>query len=75
MLIKLGGDFEKSEGLGSEVDHNLAQVVDAGITQPIDRKLATSLCKKQLRLANCTTLLVPKLNKEIWTTSSLLKKY
>ena len=73
MLIKLGGDCEKSEGLGTEVDHNLAQVVDAGITQPIDRKLATSLCKKQLRPANCTTLLVPKLNKEIWTTSSLLK--
>ena len=73
MLIKLGGDFEKSEGLGTEVDHNLAQVVDAGITQPIDRKLATSLCEKQLRPANCTTLLVPKLNKEIWTSSSLFK--
>ena len=70
MLIKLGGDFEKSEGLGSKVDHNLAQVVDAGITQHIDRKLATSLCEKQLRPANCTTLLVPNLNKEIWTSSS-----
>ena len=73
MLLQMGGDFKKLESTGPKVDENLAEVVNAGISQPIDRKIASALCEKQVRPDNCTYLTVPKINKELWVSSSLYK--
>ena len=69
----MGGDFQKLENTGPKVDENLAEVVNAGISQPIDRKIASTLCEKQVRPENCKFLMVPKINKELWVSSSMYK--
>ena len=37
----------------------------------IDRNLAKGLCSKYKRPENCKALVVPKINKELWNTTSL----
>ena len=71
----MGGDFQKLESTGPKVDKNLhvAKVVNAGISQPIDRKIASTLCEKQVRPENCKFLMVQKINKELWVSSSMYK--
>ena len=39
----------------------------------IDRNLAKELCSKYKRPENCKSLVVPKINKELWNTTSLAK--
>ena len=73
MLLQMGGDFQKLENTRPKVDENLAEVVNAGISQPIDRKIASTPCKKQVRPENCKFLMVPKINKELWVSSSMYK--
>ena len=67
MVLKLGADFEKSEGLGSDVNQNLAYVVDA----VMDRKSALRETNKAstLRFHNRA-----KLNKEIWASFRTARK-
>ena len=73
MLLQMAGDFQKLENTGPKVNENLAEVVNAGISQPIDRKIASTLCEKQVRPENCKFLMVPKINKELWVSSSMYK--
>ena len=73
LLQELGKDFEKAEALGPYVDDTLSNVVDSGIRLMIDRNLAKELCAKYKRQENCKALAVPKINKELWNTTSLAK--
>ncbi|MEW8542094.1 MAG: hypothetical protein AB2693_01045 [Candidatus Thiodiazotropha sp.] len=73
LLQELGKEFEKAEALGPKVDETLSNVVDSGIRLMIDRNLAKELCNKYKRPENCKALVVPKINKELWNTTSLAK--
>ena len=73
LLRELGKEFEKAEALGPNVDDTLSKVVDSGIRLMIDRNLAKELCAKYNRPENCKALVVPKINKELWNTTSLAK--
>lgn len=46
---QFGGEFIKQEPVGEKIDLYLAEVVDSGIKQPIDRKTAAALCEKQIK--------------------------
>lgn len=73
MLMELGKEFERAETVGKKVDDTLSKVVDSGIRSMIDRNLAKELCGKYDRPENCKALVVPKINKELWNTTSLAK--
>ena len=73
LLQELGKEFNKVEELGPCVDDTLSKVVDSGIRYMIDRNLAKELCSKYKRPENCKSLVVPKINKELWNTTSLAK--
>ena len=45
MLLQMGGDFEKLENTGPKVDENLAEVVNAGISQPRQKNCIHTLRK------------------------------
>ena len=73
MLLELGKELEKSEAVGKNVHENLSKVVNTGIRTMIDRNIAKELCAKYQRPENCPALVVPKINKELWNTTSLAK--
>ena len=73
LLQDLSKEFEKTEAVGEKVDETLSKVVDTGICAQIDRNLAKELCCKYQRPENCKGLSVPKVNKELWNTTSLAK--
>ena len=73
LLQELGKEFNKVEELGPCVDDTLSKVVVSGIRYMIDRNLAKELCNKYKRPENCKSLVVPKINKEYWNTTSLAK--
>ncbi|XP_053392796.1 uncharacterized protein LOC128555199 [Mercenaria mercenaria] len=73
LLAEMSRDFKKPEETGPKVDRVLADTVNFGISQPVDRKIATKLCDNQKRPSNCEFLRVPKVNKELWVSSSLSK--
>ena len=73
LLREMGKGFENLETCGSKVNDTLANVVDSGIRAQIDRSLAKEACNKYARPENCQALRVPKINKELWNTSSLAK--
>ena len=73
LLREMGKGFENLETCGSKVNDTLANVVDSGIRAQIDRSLAKEACNKYSRPENCQALRVPKINKELWNTSSLAK--
>ena len=73
LLQELGKEFNKVEELSPCVDDTLSKVVDSGIRYMIDRNLAKELCSKYKRPENCKSLVVPKINKELWNTTSLAK--
>ena len=74
LLQGIGKEFEKAEAVRSKVDETLSKVVDTGIRALIDRNLVKELCNKYQRPENCKALVVPKINKELWTTTSLAKR-
>ena len=73
MLQDLSKEFEKAEAVGDKVEDLIQKVVDTGIRAQIDRNLAKELCKNYKRPENCKALVVPKINKELWNTTSLAK--
>lgn len=73
LLQQMGHEFEKLEAVGPKVNDTLAKVVDSGIRVQIDRNSAKEMCNKYLRPDNCKALIVPKINKELWNTTSLVK--
>ena len=73
MLMELGKKLEKTEAVGKKVDDTLSKVVDSGIRSMIDRNLAKELCGNYDRPENCKALVVPKINRELWNTTSLAK--
>ena len=73
LLQDLSKELEKAEAVGEKVDETLSKVVDTGIRAQIDRNLAKELCGKYQRPENCNGLTVPKVNKELWNTTSLAK--
>ena len=52
LLRQLGTKFEKEEELGDRGHSTLWAVINSGIKTPVDRKLAKTLCEKQLRPEN-----------------------
>ena len=73
LLKDLGKELEKSESVANNVDDTLAQVVNINIRSQIDRNVAKELCAKYQRPGNCSSLVVPKINKELWNNSSISK--
>ena len=73
LLQDLSKEFEKAEAVGDKVEDLIQKVVDTGIRAQIDRNLAKELCKNYKRPENCKALVVPKINKELWNTTSLAK--
>ena len=73
LLQELGREYDKVEELDPYVDETISKVVDSGIRYMIDRNLEMELCSKYKRPENCKALVVPKINKEWWNTTSLAK--
>ena len=73
MLMELGIKLEKTQAVGKKVADTLSDVVDSGIHSMIDRNLAKELCGNYDRPENCKALVVPKINTELWNTTSLAK--
>lgn len=73
LLQEMGKEFEKTEAVDKKVNDTLAKVVNSGIRAQIDRNAAKDMCSKYQRPENCEALKVPKINKELWNTSSLVK--
>ena len=73
LLQDLSKEFEKAEAAGENVNETLSKVVDTGIHAQIDRNLAKELCSKYQRPENCKPLIITKVNKELWNTTSLAK--
>lgn len=73
LLKEMGKEFEKVEAVGEKVNETLSVVVDSGIRSQIDRNVAKELCSKYQRPENCKALRVPRINKELWNTTSLIK--
>ena len=73
LLQQLAKELERAEAVGDNVDDTLSQIVNLGIRSVNDRKKSKELCEKYVRPENCKALVVPKINKELWNTSSLAK--
>lgn len=73
MLQELGKELGKKEAVGQKVDETLSEVVNIGIRSQIDRNLAKKLCNDYQRPENCHALVVPKINKELWNTTTIAK--
>ena len=73
LLQDLSKELEKAEAVADKVDETLSKVVDTGIRSQIDRNVAKELCNKYQRPENCKGLVVPKVNRELWNTTSLAK--
>ena len=73
LLQYLSKEFEKAEAARENVNETLSKVVDTGIHAQIDRNLAKELCSKYQRPENCKPLIIAKVNKELWNTTSLAK--
>ena len=72
-LQNLAKELERNEAVGPNVDDTLSKIVNLGIRSVIDRKKSKELCETYVRPENCSGLVVPKINKELWNTSSLAK--
>ena len=73
LLMDLSRELGKVEAVSNKVDDTLSEVVNIGIRAQIDRNLAKDLCSKYKRPENCKALVVPKINKELWNTTSIAK--
>ena len=73
LLQQLAKELERAEAVGDNVDDTLSQIVNLGIRSVIDRKKSKELCETYVRPENCNALVVPKINRELWNTSSLAK--
>ncbi|MCG7884353.1 MAG: hypothetical protein JAY96_22530 [Candidatus Thiodiazotropha endolucinida] len=73
LLKAMGKEFAKTEAVGPKVDDTLAEIVNSGIKNKIDRNVAKELCEKFERPENCGGMIVPKINKELWLTPTMRK--
>ena len=73
LLQQLEKELEKAEAVSENVNEKVSKIVNLGIRSTIDRKKAKELYEKYDRPENCVALVVPKINKELWNTSSLAK--
>ena len=74
LLQEMGNEFDKLEAVGPKVNDTLSKVVNSGIRAQIDRNVAKELAAKYDRPENCEALKVPRVNKELWNTSSFAKQ-
>lgn len=74
LLQEMGNEFEKLEAVGPKVNDILSKVVNSGIRAQIDRNVAKELVAKYDRPENCEALKVPRVNKELWNTSTFAKQ-
>lgn len=73
LLQEMGNEFDKLEAVGPKVDDILSKVVNSGIRSQIDRSVAKEMSAKYNRPENCEAMKVPRVNKELWNTTSLAK--
>ena len=71
--MELSKELGKVEDVYNKVDDTLSEVVNIGIRSQMDRNLAKKLCSEYKRLKNCKALVVPKINKELWNTTTIAK--
>lgn len=73
LLKAMGKQFAKTEAVGLKVNETLAEIVNSGIKNKIDRNVAKELCEKFEKPENCGGLIVPKINKKLWLTPTMRK--
>ena len=62
----LAEEFSVSEKTSSSIDANLADIAKSLINEKLSKEKLSELQAKYLRPENCTNLVAPKINKQIW---------
>ena len=62
----LAEEFSVAEKISPATDANLADIVKSLLTEKLSKHKLTEVQNKYLRPENCTNLVAPKINKQIW---------
>ena len=62
----LADEFSVLEKTSPAIDANLAEIVESLLTEKLTKETLAEIQNKYLRPENCTNLVAPKINKQIW---------